>query len=115
MTQKQFTLACQEATAYLDQDAFVSDMLLSSAFLPADPDLEPDLSEIDELRRLWTAAVAPFRVFLAALGLSQADLSRSYLIPIRTVQDWATDRRDPPPYVRIMIARLEGYVNAPEL
>lgn len=114
MTQKQFTLACQEATAYLDQDAFVSDMLLSSSFLPADPDLEPDLSEIDELRRLWTAAAAPFREFLAALGLSQADLSRSYLIPIRTVQDWVANKREPPTYVRIFIARLSHFISTPD-
>lgn len=34
MTSKQITLAAQEAPNYSDPDAFVSDMLLSAAFLP---------------------------------------------------------------------------------
>ena len=114
MTLLQFTTACQEATAYTDQDAFVSDMLLSSAFLPTDPSTDPDLSHLDELRRIWTATAAPFREFLSDLGISQAALSRRFLIPLRTVQDWAASKREPPIYVRIFIAQLTRFLSTPE-
>lgn len=39
-------------------------------------------------------------------GLSQAELSRKYKIPIRTVQDWHAGRRTPPDYVVNMIEML---------
>lgn len=109
MTSTQLALACAEAPNYSDPDAYVSDLLLSSAFLPEDEQTEPDLSQSDELRRIWTAAAAPFQVFLAALGLGQSDLARRYQIPLRTVQHWALGERSCPIYTRLMIARLEGY------
>ena len=110
MTRSQFSLAASEAAHYADPDAFCSDLLLSSAFLPEDEAAEPDLSHMDELRRTWTAAAAPFRDFLAALGLGQSALSRAYLIPLRTVQGWTLGERECPAYLRLMLARLEGYL-----
>lgn len=32
-------------------------------------------------------------------GLGQTDLARRFDIPLRTVQDWHAERRDPPAYV----------------
>lgn len=110
MTRSQFDLAAHEAPAYRDPDAFVSDLLLSFAFLPEDEDAVPDLSQADALRRIWMAAAAPFRDFLQALGLGQSALARAYLIPLRTVQDWTAGVRSAPVYLRLMLARLEGYL-----
>lgn len=53
-------------------------------------------------------ATIPFRDLLAALGLTQTELSRRYCIPLRTVQGWACGTRSCPPYVRLMIAELES-------
>ena len=111
MTTNQFALACSEAPNYSDPDAYVSDLLLSAAFLPEDEQAEPDLSMADALRRIWIAAAAPFRDFLAALGRGQSELSRLYLIPLRTVQNWSGAERDCPIYTRILIARCEGYIS----
>ncbi len=113
MTPTQFALACSEAHNYSDPDAFISDLLTSSAFVSADPEAELDLTQVDALRRIWTAAAAHFRDLLRALDLGQTELARRYQIPLRTVQNWASGVNDCPVYTRLMIARLEGYIQSP--
>lgn len=109
MTNTQLALAVTEATHYTDPDAFVSDLLLSADFIdPDDAQAEPDLTQMDELRRIWTICAAPFRDFLALLGVGQSDLSRQHHIPLRTVQNWATGTSECPIYIRIMLARIAG-------
>lgn len=39
-------------------------------------------------------------------GISQTELSRRYGIPLRTVQDWYSERRTPPSYVVNMMLEL---------
>lgn len=109
MTKTQQDLAIREAASYADVDAFVSDLLTSSAFLDLnDEAAQPDLSEIDALRTIWTVVRAPFRELLAAMQLSQSACSRRFWIPLRTVQGWAGETRACPPYVRLMMAELTG-------
>lgn len=111
MNEKQRSFAFQEAPHYTDPDAFVSDLILSSAFLPPDdPEAEPDLTQAEPLRRIWSAAALPFADLLRELGLTQSGLARRYCIPLRTVQDWAGERRNPPAWVRLMLAELTGYL-----
>lgn len=35
----------------------------------------------------------------ALTGLSQANFGKKYNIPVRTIQDWETEKRHPPAYV----------------
>ena len=39
-------------------------------------------------------------------GLSQSALARRFNIPLRTIQDWYSERRTPPAYVVEMMAQL---------
>ncbi|GEM_PF-638323 len=111
LTDSQLALALTEATHYSDPDAFVSDMLLSSAFIdPGDAEARPDLTLADDLRRIWTICAAPFRDFLALLGVGQSALSQAHHIPLRTVQNWASGTSECPTYTRIMMARLAGLI-----
>lgn len=107
MTIDQLRIAISEAANYTDVYIFVSCLLLSSAFLsPVDDRSEPDLSQSANLRKVWMAVNAPFRDFLAAFGVKQTKLSHRFGIPIRTIQDWAGERRSCPIYVRKMMATL---------
>lgn len=109
MTDTQRALAITEATHYTDPDAFASDMLLSADFIdPDDAEAQPDLTQMDDLRRIWTVCAAPFRDFLDLLGIGQTALSRLHHIPLRTVQNWAAGTSECPTYTRIMMARLAG-------
>lgn len=38
-----------------------------------------------------------------AAGMSRSDLKRSLGIPIRTLEDWESDRYNPPPYVATLL------------
>ena len=88
----------------------------SSAVLdPEDPTGEVDLSLYGQLCTLWHVANDPFREFLQLLGLSQAKCSRRFCIPLRTIEDWAGDRRMPPSYLRLMMAELAGLVSLREV
>lgn len=112
MTDTQITHAFSEAPAYKDPDVFVSDLLLSSAFIdPDDPADEPDLTQIAPLRRIWQAANLPFKALLSELGLTQTGLSKRYGIPLRTVQGWAGETRTPPLWLRLMLADLAGWLD----
>lgn len=42
----------------------------------------------------------------AQYGLSQSALARRFNIPLRTLQDWYSERRTPPAYVVEMMAQL---------
>ena len=111
MTNTQLTLAITEAPHYTDPDAFISDLLLSSAFIdPDDAHAQPDLTQADDLRRLWTVVAAPFRDFLALTGYTQKQLSRRFYIPFSTVNNWAREERHCPTYIRLMIAELCGEI-----
>ena len=42
-------------------------------------------------------------------GLSRAEMSRLFDIPIRTLEEWDAGRRTPPPYVeKLIIEKLEA-------
>ena len=44
-----------------------------------------------------------------AAGLSRAEMSRVFEIPIRTLEEWDAGRRTPPPYVeKLIIEKLEA-------
>lgn len=111
MTDLQKRTALQEAASYTDIDAFVSDLLLSSAFIdPDDETAEPDVSLIPELKALWHVANDSFKDLLKAMGLTQTECSRRFCVPLRTVQHWALEERSCAIYVRLMMAELTGYV-----
>lgn len=111
MTDTQRTLAIKEATNYTDPDAFISDILLSAAFLSQeDAEAQPDLTKADDLRRVWTVVAAPFRDFLALTGYTQKQLSRRFHIPFSTVNKWAREERHCPTYIRLMIAEICGEI-----
>lgn len=38
-----------------------------------------------------------------SIGMSRAEMSRVFEIPIRTLEDWDNGKRTPPPYVQKLI------------
>lgn len=107
MTNKQIHMLFGEAAAYTDPAAFASDAAIS-CLNPEDTEQAIDLQLYEQLQILWQVANAPFKDFLVLLGLNQAKCAERFCIPLRTVQDWAGERRTPPPYVRLMMAEAAG-------
>ena len=50
--------------------------------------------------------VATIREILAATGMTQKALSQRFGIPLRTVENWATGKRECPVYIRKMIVEI---------
>lgn len=99
MNDKQRYYALGEACNYADPDAYASDLALSSMFEGAE--ITSEL--LEQLRRIWSIANAPFRDLLKSWELSQTACAVRFCIPLRTVQSWALGERSCPVYVRLMM------------
>ncbi len=110
MTDKQIYTYYGEAAHYTDPDAYASDVACS-LLDPDDPDQEPDAALFDQLRTLWHVANDPFKGLLRRMGLSQTQCAVRFCIPLRTIQDWAGERRGCASYLRLMMAEATGVVD----
>lgn len=45
------------------------------------------------------------------LSLSRQQLSRATKIPVRTLEDWESDRRTPPEYVQFMVLWIIRFIS----
>lgn len=92
---RQYTEIYNSAPRYSDPAAYVNEWRSSH--------LSPDV-----LHTLWHVANDPFRDFLALLGLTMMECSNRFGIPYRTIQNWSDGNRNPPLYLRRMMAELAG-------
>lgn len=97
-----------EARNYTDPDAYVSDLALSSMWGDADSPAE----RIALLRRVWDDTHCTVRELIEHCGLTQSAFARHFDIPLRTVQDWYSGRRQCPPYLITMAAELLSLYSA---
>lgn len=94
-----------EARSYADVDAYVSDLALSSMWGNAE-DADIPAERIALLRRVWDDTHCTVRELIERCGLTQSAFARHFNIPLRTVQDWYSGRRQCPPYVITMAAEI---------
>lgn len=109
MNSKIYHTCLTEALNYSDQDAFVSDLALSSIWEDGADEI-PD-SRIDWLRQIWAAAHRSIKDICKDAGLTQRGLAEHFNIPTRTIGNWATGERACPEYTRIMMQELLGLVD----
>lgn len=112
MTDKLFQSIWQDAQQITDMDAFVSDWALSSALLPDNAEIDPDL--VEQLQILWRIANDPFKSLLSMMGLSQAKAMTRFCINPRTIKHWAAGDRSCPAYIRLLMAEVTGLLRLRE-
>lgn len=105
MTNNLLHLLYAEAHNYTDPDAYVADLALSSVWGDAEAADIP-AERIALLRRIWDDTHCTIRKLIERCGLTQSAFSRYFDIPLRTVQDWYSGRRQCPPYLITMAAEL---------
>ena len=105
LTDKQFSAALQEAAAYDDPDAFVSDVATSDIFGASEDEL-PALAA--ELRPIWSYAHLTVNEIVQHAGLSPPVVAARFAVGRGTVQGWISGRRECPPYVRLLLAKQCG-------
>ncbi len=107
MTRKQYNFCVTEAANYADPDAYVSSMLTASIWSDANgAEISTEFQET--LRSIYTAATRTVREIVGASGLTQAAFAERWCIPLRTVENWCTGRRECPLYTRLMMQQCMG-------
>ena len=110
MTDKQYMLCISEMHNYIDRDAYVSDLALSSLWGDAESDHIPE-DRITALMVLWDACHRSVRDIAADAGLSHRKLAERFCIPYRTMESWCGGQRDCPLYVKLMMQECLGLLN----
>lgn len=98
-----------ESCNYSDQDAFVSDMALSSVW--EDDEREIPSERIDWLRQIWSAEKRSVKDICKDAGFTQRELAEHFSIPLRTVENWCMGSRACPAYTRLMMQEVLGLVS----
>lgn len=94
-----FNMATNPATS---REAFLNNVTLS---VPDDATGCIDLdAEKERLSRIWELAHLSMRELVARTGLSQTAFAKQAGVPLRTVQDWYSEKRSCPTYVRFLLA-----------
>lgn len=94
-----FNMATDPATS---REVFLNSITLS---VPDDADRCVDLdAEKARLSSIWDVAHLSMRELVARTGLSQTAFAKQAGVPLRTVQDWCSEKRACPTYVRFLLA-----------
>lgn len=110
MTDMQFITIWQDAlTTIYNRDAFVYDWCLS-AIWNEEEGIDVPVARLEHIGRIWDAAQRSIKDIAKAAGLSQRKLAEKFCIPYRTLEDWCTEKRTPPDYVRLMMQECIGII-----
>ena len=108
MTDKLFYKLWQDALAQPDKELYIAEYGYPDWF----DEISSDPAElIDKLDQIHTVAHMSVREILKRAGLSQAAFAIKFCIPLRTVEDWATQKRKCSDYVRLAFCRQLGFIN----
>lgn len=109
ITYETFRHLFQDALETDDKDLYIAEQGSSSLLIDPEDESEPDWEGIISLLSdVWELAHMTVADLCKAAGFTTADLSRRFLIPLRTVQSWISRERECPAYTRLMMAELLG-------
>lgn len=102
-----FNKLWKDALSQPDKELFVSEYGYPEWFdeISEDPDVV-----VDTLGNIHNVASMSVKDMVKKSGMSQAKFAEKFCIPKRTVESWCMGERSCPDYVRLMMARLLGYL-----
>lgn len=107
MNDKLFSKLWKGALLQPDKSLYLSEYSYNEWF--DEIGLKPDES-INILSNIHDIAHMPIRDMVIKSGLSQAKFAEKFCIPKRTVENWCSNTNKCPVYIRLMIARILGYL-----
>lgn len=102
MNDKLFAKLWADALAQPNKDMYVSEYGYPDWFDDISPDTEKVVATLENIH---TVAHMSVRELISASGLTQPDFANKFCIPLRTIENWATQKRNCADYIRLMIAR----------
>lgn len=105
MTDRLFEKLWKDALAQPQKELYIAEYGYPDWF----DEIGGDVTEIVQvLENIYDVARMSVREIIAHTGLTQAGFSAKFCIPLRTIENWATEKRDCPDYVRLMMCRELG-------
>lgn len=105
MTDKLFYKLWKDALEQPDRDMYIGEYGFPEWF----DEISDDPSEITRvLKSIHGVAHMSVRDIILASGLTQSAFAVKFCIPLRTVEDWATQKRTCADYIRLMFAKSLG-------
>lgn len=107
MTDKILSKLWRDALAQQDKELYIAEYGYPEWFdeISEDPDVV-----VDALYNIHDVAHMSVKDMVKKSGMSQARFAEKFCIPKRTVESWCMGERSCPDYVRLMMARLLGYL-----
>ncbi len=110
MTDKLFYSLWLDAIEQPDVDMYIGEYGYPNWF----DDISTDADEVVKiLKNIHHVAHISIRTLISESGLNQSSFARRFCIPLRTVQDWCGERRECPPYIKLMAAEILGVLQIP--
>ncbi len=105
MTDGIYMNVVQDAITQPDEDLFVSEYGYPDWF----DEISPDGDEaVKILRGIHRAVHMSIRDLINAIGMTQVAFARHFVIPLRTVENWAGGQRECPLYLKLLMAQDLG-------
>ena len=105
---KLFSKLWKDALAQPDREMYVAEYGYPEWFDEISDDVE---KVVEVLNNIHDTAHMKVRDIIAKSGLTQSEFAVKFCIPLRTVEDWATEKRKCKDYDRLMFARLLEILN----
>lgn len=107
MTDKLFNKLWKDALSQPDKELYIAEYGYPDWF----DEISEDPEEITAiLGNIHDVANMTIKETVKRSGFSQAGFAEHFCIPKRTVESWCMGERSCPDYVRLMMARLLGYL-----
>lgn len=105
MTDKLFAKLWEDALVQPDREIYIAEYGYPEWF----DEISNDVSEVIAiLNNIHDTAHLKVRDIISEAGLTQSAFAVKFCIPLRTVEDWAAEKRKCRDYDRLMFARLLG-------
>ncbi|MCR5421250.1 MAG: hypothetical protein K6E98_09595 [Lachnospiraceae bacterium] len=105
LTDKMFHKLWMTADVYTDEDEFIKDMAASVKIFKFES-IGLDLDDyIYMLRNIYKARKMTFKEIADRSEVKKSELSHTFCIPIRTVEDWYCGKNKTPTYINLMLIK----------
>lgn len=105
MSYKTFKMLYEQALSYDTTEAFIAERGWQDWMDAYGEDAEKMVADMETI---YTVAHMTIRDMISQVGMTQAAFADRFMVPLRTVQNWAIGQRECPAYVKVMMADFLG-------
>ncbi len=108
MNDKLFAKLWNDALVQPQKDMYIAEYGYPDWFDDISSDMEKVFNTLGNIHDIAHMSV---KDLISVSGLTQSDFAIKFCIPLRTIENWATQKRQCADYIRLSIARQLGLIN----